>query len=88
MTHAHTRTPHLRNKQDMVVRGAPAIGCAGALAMAVDLVANKGGGAGFSSTQEALEYTQATLAYISTRWGGWGVCRCGQVRMNFGQWAW
>eukprot|EP00198_Chlamydomonas_reinhardtii_P006590 XP_001695926.1 eukaryotic initiation factor [Chlamydomonas reinhardtii] len=50
--------------RDMVVRGAPAIGCTGALAMAVELHALKGAGAAFGSAQEALEFINQTLDFL------------------------
>lgn len=53
--------------RDMVVRGAPAIGCTGALAMAVELHALKGAGAAFGSAQEALEFINQTLDFLVTR---------------------
>jgi methylthioribose-1-phosphate isomerase len=52
----------------MVIRGAPAIGVAGALALAVDLTQNKASGTAFSSTAEALHYIKDTLAYLVTRY--------------------
>lgn len=55
---------HIR---DMVVRGAPAIGCTGALAMAVELQSVKGAGAAFSSVYETLNYINSTLEYLVTR---------------------
>lgn len=55
---------HIR---DMVVRGAPAIGCTGALALAVDLTNNKGGGTAFGGREEALAYINTTLDYLVTR---------------------
>ena len=51
----------------MVVRGAPAIGVTGALSLAVDLVANKGAGAAFSSVAETETYIVETLDYLVTR---------------------
>ncbi|GIL52594.1 hypothetical protein Vafri_8417 [Volvox africanus] len=52
--------------RDMVVRGAPAIGCTGALAMAVELQTHKADGAAFSSVGEAVEYIDSTLDYLVT----------------------
>ncbi|KXZ55583.1 hypothetical protein GPECTOR_2g1133 [Gonium pectorale] len=52
--------------RDMVVRGAPAIGCTGALAMAVELHANKGAGKDFSSVEETVQFINATLDYLVT----------------------
>eukprot|EP00983_Pelagomonas_calceolata_P031843 999161-Pelagomonas_calceolata.AAC.5 len=50
----------------MVVRGAPAIGVAGALALATDLVANKASGAAFGSVAETEAYIKDALAYLVT----------------------
>ncbi|GAX82127.1 hypothetical protein CEUSTIGMA_g9555.t1 [Chlamydomonas eustigma] len=52
--------------KDMVVRGAPAIGVTGALALAVDLTNNKSRGSSFSSVQEAVSYIFETLDYLVT----------------------
>ncbi|EFJ49530.1 eukaryotic translation initiation factor 2B alpha [Volvox carteri f. nagariensis] len=52
--------------RDMVVRGAPAIGCTGALAMAVELQTHKGAGTEFSSVKEATDYINSTLDYLVT----------------------
>eukprot|EP00884_Botryococcus_braunii_P014980 jgi/Botrbrau1/23483/Bobra.106_1s0035.1 len=51
--------------KDMVVRGAPAIAIAAALALAVDLV-NKGGGSQFESAAEAAAYVKEQLDYLVT----------------------
>ena len=53
--------------KDMVVRGAPAIGVTGALALAVDLARNKRMGADLGSAAEAVAYIQQTLEYLVTR---------------------
>ena len=53
--------------RDMVVRGAPAIGVTGALALAVDLNNNHAGGAKFSSTEQAVRHVADTLDYLVTR---------------------
>lgn len=53
--------------RDMVVRGAPAIGVAGALALAADLVANQASGAAFGSVGQAVAYIRDTLNYLVTR---------------------
>lgn len=53
--------------RDMVVRGAPAIGVTGALALAVELHTNKGGGAAFGSTQEAVDFITTTMDFLVTR---------------------
>ncbi|GLC47857.1 hypothetical protein PLESTB_000033000 [Pleodorina starrii] len=50
----------------MVVRGAPAIGCTGALAMAVELHAHKGAGTAFGSVDEAVQFINSTLDYLVT----------------------
>ncbi|KAJ9505804.1 hypothetical protein QJQ45_029236, partial [Haematococcus lacustris] len=52
--------------KDMVVRGAPAIGVTGVLALSVDLVANKGAGAAFTDVQQAVAYIRSTLDYLVT----------------------
>eukprot|EP00798_Chlamydomonas_sp_ICE-L_P015325 gene15325-21409_t len=52
--------------KDMVVRGAPAIGVTGALAMAVDLTVNKSAGTALGSLAEAVEYINTTLDYLVT----------------------
>ncbi|GFR48766.1 hypothetical protein Agub_g10587 [Astrephomene gubernaculifera] len=52
--------------RDMVVRGAPAIGCTGALAMAVELNNHKDAGKAFSSVQEAVDFINTTLDYLVT----------------------
>ncbi|MEW5314754.1 MAG: hypothetical protein WDW38_006225 [Sanguina aurantia] len=52
--------------RDMVVRGAPAIGCTGALALAVDLTNNRGGGTAFADRAEAVTYINTTLDYLVT----------------------
>lgn len=54
--------------KDMVVRGAPAIGVTGALALAVDLVA-KGAGSQFSSVDDTVKGINATLDFLVTRCG-------------------
>ncbi len=51
----------------MVVRGAPAIGVTGALALAMDLVTHKGSGSAFGSKEEALAYINETLDFLVTR---------------------
>ena len=51
----------------MVVRGAPAIGVTGALALAVDLTNNKHAGADFKDVGEAVAYIDQTLDYLVTR---------------------
>ncbi len=44
-----------------------AAGVTGALAMAVDLVANKGAGAAFGNVAECMTYVNTTLDYLVTR---------------------
>lgn len=64
--------------QDMVVRGAPAIGVTGALALAVHLISG-GRGAQYSSVQACLDDIRDTMDYLVTRWGGpggWGGGAC------------
>ena len=60
--------------QDMVVRGAPAIGVTGALALAVHLISG-GRGQQYSSVQACLDDIRETMDYLVTRWGacarGW-----------------
>ena len=51
---------------DMVVRGAPAIAIAAALALAADLVA-KGNGRQFSSAIQAAQHIKEQLNYLITR---------------------
>jgi len=41
--------------------------CSGALALAVDLVANKGSGSAFGSIDETVAYINSTLSYLVTR---------------------
>ncbi len=53
--------------RDMVVRGAPAIGVTGALAMAVELHTNKAGGKSFSTVADTLTFIINTLDYLVTR---------------------
>jgi hypothetical protein len=53
--------------KDMVVRGAPAIGVTGALALAVDLVA-KGAGSQFGSVHDTVKGISETLDFLVTRW--------------------
>ena len=53
--------------RDMVVRGAPAIGVTGALALAVELHSNKGAGSSFTSADDAVKYIFETLDYLVTR---------------------
>lgn len=53
--------------RDMVVRGAPAIGVTGALAMAVELHSNKAGGKSFNSVSDTLDFIIHTLDYLVTR---------------------
>jgi methylthioribose-1-phosphate isomerase len=53
--------------KDMVVRGAPAIGVTGALALAVHLV-NGGAGKQYSSVQECVQDIHKTMDYLVTRW--------------------
>ena len=53
--------------RDMTVRGAPAIAISGALSLAVELV-NGGGGAQFSSADEAARVIREKLSYLETRW--------------------
>jgi methylthioribose-1-phosphate isomerase len=55
---------HIR---DMVVRGAPAIGVTGVLAIAADLVTNKGAGSAFKDATDAVTYINTTLDYLVTR---------------------
>lgn len=52
--------------RDMVVRGAPAIGVTGALAMAVELHSNKAGGKSFNSVSDTLDFIIHTLDYLVT----------------------
>ena len=52
--------------KDMVVRGAPAIAIAAALALAADLV-SKGNGSQFSSGAEAAQHIKQQLEYLITR---------------------
>lgn len=52
--------------KDMVVRGAPAIGVTGALALAVDLV-SKGAGSQFADAAAAVQGISDTLDYLVTR---------------------
>jgi len=52
--------------KDMVVRGAPAIGVTGALALAVNLVTEKKGGEEFSSIDEAKQHIRQTMDYLVT----------------------
>jgi methylthioribose-1-phosphate isomerase len=52
----------------MVVRGAPAIGVTGALALAVHLISG-GRGKQYSSVQACLDDIAATMDYLVTRWG-------------------
>jgi methylthioribose-1-phosphate isomerase len=65
--------------KDMVVRGAPAIGVTGALALAVDLV-SKGAGSQFADVQAAVQGISETLDYLVTRCGAAaaGGC-CGEL---------
>lgn len=60
--------------QDMVVRGAPAIGVTGALALAVHLIAG-GRGRQYSSVQACLDDVTHTMDYLVTRCAG-GVPAC------------
>jgi methylthioribose-1-phosphate isomerase len=53
--------------QDMVVRGAPAIGCTGVLTLAMDVVANRGAGAAFKDAADAHAYITRTADYLVTR---------------------
>jgi methylthioribose-1-phosphate isomerase len=53
--------------KEMVVRGAPAIGVCGVLAIATDLVANKASGATFQTVTQAVAYIKDTLSYLVTR---------------------
>jgi methylthioribose-1-phosphate isomerase len=50
------------------VRGAPAIGVTGALALAVHLISG-GRGKQYSSVQACLDDIAATMDYLVTRWG-------------------
>jgi methylthioribose-1-phosphate isomerase len=52
----------------MVVRGAPAIGVTGALALAVHLISG-GRGKQYASVQACLDDIAATMDYLVTRWG-------------------
>ena len=52
--------------KDMVVRGAPAIAIAAALALATQLVASDAG-AQFASAQAAAQHVKEELAYLVTR---------------------
>jgi hypothetical protein len=65
--------------QDMVVRGAPAIGVTGALALAVHLIAG-GRGKQYSSVQACLDDITATMDYLVTRWVGLTVLACTHSR--------
>lgn len=53
--------------KDMVVRGAPAIAIAAALALAAQLVASDAGHQ-FSSAKEAAQHVKEELEYLVTRW--------------------
>ena len=53
-------------RQDMAVRGAPAIAIAAALALAADLV-NAGGGKQFASAADVAHYVTEQMAYLVTR---------------------
>lgn len=53
----------------MVVRGAPAIGVTGALALAVHLISG-GRGKQYASVQACLDDVASTMDYLVTRWGG------------------
>lgn len=53
--------------KDMVVRGAPAIAIAAALALAAQLVASEAG-LQFSSAREAAQHVREELEYLVTRW--------------------
>lgn len=57
---------HLFVFQDMVVRGAPAIGVTGALALAVHLISG-GRGKQYSSVQDCLDDISKTMDYLVTR---------------------
>jgi methylthioribose-1-phosphate isomerase len=52
--------------KDMVVRGAPAIGVTGALALAVHLT-NKGTGKQYSSVEECVQDVHKTMDFLVTR---------------------
>ena len=54
--------------KDMVVRGAPAIGVTGALAMAVHIISG-GNGSQYASVQAAVEDVAKTMDYLVTRCG-------------------
>lgn len=62
--------------KDMVVRGAPAIAIAAALALAAQLVASEAG-LQISSAKEAAKHVKEELKYLVTRWGfvKWSICR-------------
>jgi methylthioribose-1-phosphate isomerase len=65
------------------VRGAPAIGVTGALALAVHLISG-GRGKQYSSVQDCLDDIGRTMDYLVTRsagsWGG----RAGEGAVHFG----
>ncbi len=54
---------------EMTVRGAPAIAISAALSLAVELV-NRGSGAQFASTTQAVEHIASQLDYLVTRCDG------------------
>jgi len=65
-------------RQDMAVRGAPAIAIAAALALAADLV-NAGGGKQFASAADVAHHVKEQMAYLVTRCAA---CRVLQARAS------